>query len=143
MRPQLAAVCAALHHCLVLVQSHWLAGMANVDVSPSAEQLATNAVFLGGYGALGFRDGLTLGYARAVHDPIMARAAYLEDEAGSAVILVVIDAVGIGNMIRAEIVEAASDRTGVPRDRILVASTHTHCGPDLQGMWGGVEESYR
>jgi hypothetical protein len=28
-------------------------------------------------------------------------------------------------------------------DHIIVATTHTHAGPDLQGLWGGVGESYR
>jgi hypothetical protein len=121
----------------------WQAAMSVEDVSPTAEQVATNAIFLGGYGALGFRDGLTLGYARDVHDPIMARALYLEDDGGADVLLLVIDAVGIGNVVRAEIVAAAAEASGVQSERIVVAATHTHCGPDLQGMWGGVDLSYR
>ena len=121
----------------------WFGSMTAVDVSPSPEQIATNAVFLGGYGALGFRDGLTLGFARGVHDPIQARALYLEDDHGQAFVTLVLDVVGVGNVIRDEIRSAASLATELPMERILVASTHTHAGPDLQGMWGGIETSYR
>jgi hypothetical protein len=121
----------------------WLGSMQVVDVSPSPAQVASNDVFLGGFGALGFRDGATLGFARGVHDPISARALYLEDAQGQAFAIVVLDAVGVGNRIRDEIRASASVATGLPTERILVAATHTHAGPDLQGMWGGVSASYR
>ena len=73
----------------------WEGAIVAVDISPSAEQVATNAVYLGGYGALGFRDGLTLGFARGVADPIYARALFVEDGAGQAAAIVVLDAVGV------------------------------------------------
>merc|ERR1711969_215643 len=81
----------------------WGGAIVAVDISPSAEQVATNAVYLGGYGALGFRDGLTLGFARGVADPIYARALFVEDNAGQAAAMVVLDAVGLGNVVRDEI----------------------------------------
>ena len=31
----------------------------------------------------------------------------------------------------------------LPPERVFVAASHTHCGPDLQGMWGGVPAAYR
>jgi hypothetical protein len=132
----------------------WLAAIRTVDVSPTPEHLSTDDVFLGGYGALGFRDGLTLGYARGVADPIMARALYVQEVVGeaaagveqrqSAFVLVVLDAVGVGNRIRDEIRERVTAAVvGLEPERVLVASTHTHCGPDLQGMWGGINDRYR
>ena len=33
--------------------------------------------------------------------------------------------------------------TGIPVANILISCTHTHSGPDLQGLWGYVSESYR
>ena len=33
--------------------------------------------------------------------------------------------------------------TGVPRPNIFVGATHTHAGPDLQGLWGGVTAEYK
>ena len=122
----------------------WEGAIVAVDISPSAEQVATNAIYLGGYGALGFRDGLTLGFARGVADPIYARALFVEDGAGQAAAIVVLDAVGLGNVVRDEIRSGvAAALPSLPPERVFVAASHTHCGPDLQGMWGGVPGSYR
>eukprot|EP00343_Euplotes_focardii_P008596 CAMPEP_0205825696 /NCGR_PEP_ID=MMETSP0206-20130828/26196_1 /ASSEMBLY_ACC=CAM_ASM_000279 /TAXON_ID=36767 /ORGANISM="Euplotes focardii, Strain TN1" /LENGTH=476 /DNA_ID=CAMNT_0053124959 /DNA_START=69 /DNA_END=1500 /DNA_ORIENTATION=+ len=110
-------------------------GMRNVD--PSPEELATNRIFLGGYGALGIR-----GAATGVNDPIEAQAFYIESE-GVAYAHVVLDVVGMGNKVSSAIREAAALRTGMPATSIMVGSTHTHCGPDFQGLWAGVTESYQ
>ncbi|HJR27001.1 MAG TPA: hypothetical protein VJ804_16095, partial [Acidimicrobiales bacterium] len=32
--------------------------------------------------------------------------------------------------------------TGVPASAVLFSTTHTHAGPDLQGLWGGVPRSW-
>ena len=36
----------------------------------------------------------------------------------------------------------AAALTGIPADHILIASDHTHHGPDTIGAWGGVSEDY-
>jgi hypothetical protein len=33
--------------------------------------------------------------------------------------------------------------TDIPRGNIHLASTHTHGGPDLQGLWNGSSENYQ
>jgi hypothetical protein len=33
--------------------------------------------------------------------------------------------------------------TGIPRGNVLMGATHTHSGPDLQGLWGFVSDAYR
>jgi hypothetical protein len=33
--------------------------------------------------------------------------------------------------------------TGIPVGNIFVGATHTHAGPDLQGLWGGVSAAYK
>jgi hypothetical protein len=121
----------------------WQGSLVAVDISPSTAQVAAQDIFLGGYGALGFRDGATLGFARGVADPIYARALYLEDSAGHATAIVTLDATGIGNVVRDEIQEGVAAATGLAPEHVLVSATHTHCGPDFQGMWGGVSGSYR
>ena len=42
---------------LLVPTAAWEGAIVAVDISPSAEQLATNAVYLGGYGALGSAMG--------------------------------------------------------------------------------------
>ena len=120
----------------------WHGALVSVDISPTAEQTAGNDIFLGGYGALGFRDGTTLGFARGVADPINARALWVADSTGEATAIVVLDATGIGNVVRDSIRDGVASATGISAERVLVSATHTHCGPDLQGMWGGVSDSY-
>jgi hypothetical protein len=123
------------------------------DISPTAEQVATHAIFLGGYGALGFRDGLTLSYAREVHAPIMARALYLEGDGGTDVLLLVVDAVpgpaaavgiGIGNAL--PVVEAitAHSPSAVPMVFGLVLNSFGYYIPEDKwetGRNGDYEES--
>src|SRR4051794_20035320 len=38
--------------------------------------------------------------------------------------------------------QVAKDVPGLPADHILVASDHTHSGPDTIGVWGGVPQAY-
>ena len=35
------------------------------------------------------------------------------------------------------------DATGIPIGNIFVGASHTHSGPDLQGLWGGVSDGYK
>lgn len=127
---------------LVSLVHGWSVGVSVVDISPSLTELNTLRIYLGGYGALGFRGGV-LGYARSVHDPVWARAFYMEDNARSGLVSVVIDSIGLGNVFIREIRNRANVATGIPIGNILVSATHTHCGPDLQGLWAGVTPSYR
>jgi hypothetical protein len=72
--------------------------------------------------------GARTGRARDRHDPLAARACYLA--AGSDLLLVALDVCLVAPG-QAEALRRAIEReTGVPRDRILVGSIHTHSGPD-------------
>jgi len=111
------------------------AGASAVSISPRPEHLE-GGVYLGGYG--GFRSR----QARGVHDDIFSRALALSDGT-STVVLVALDLVGISNVQINRIRAEAASRAGLPEESILIASTHSHATPDLQGLWGGVPESYR
>jgi hypothetical protein len=83
--------------------------------------------------------------AVGVDDPLYARAVVLEDERGAAgrVAIVCCDVIAIGG----DTVRAARDLAGrwagVPRERILIAATHTHSGPSTTGIHGTpLAESY-
>ncbi|RIK93774.1 MAG: hypothetical protein DCC71_23870, partial [Proteobacteria bacterium] len=73
--------------------------------------------------------GARTGAARAVHDPLFARALHLRDGRG-ALLLVELDvcllAPGHAESVRARLAAA----TGVARECILVGSIHTHSGPE-------------
>lgn len=114
----------------------FLAGAAKASISPTSEDLR-QGVYMGGYGAY-----LTRGKATGVHDDIYARALAVSSGDDKAV-FVTLDTAGIGNLIMDAIRNEASEQTGIPADAIVVSATHTHSGPDLQGLWGGGPQSYK
>ncbi|MFC4252811.1 hypothetical protein [Sinimarinibacterium flocculans] len=79
-------------------------------------------------------------------EPIWLRAMVISsaesDLAAEDVLFLTLDAVGTGNTIQREMRERISVATGLPPNNILLGSTHTHAGPDLQGLWGGVPRSW-
>ncbi|MEQ8911639.1 MAG: hypothetical protein RIE03_05055 [Pseudomonadales bacterium] len=78
-----------------------------------------------------------------VHDPLYARALYLSDGA-TALALVVVDNIGLTNPDIERMRRRAADLVGdpgLPPQRVIVSSTHTHSGPDVVGLWGEHELS--
>jgi hypothetical protein len=75
--------------------------------------------------------------ALGVHDPVYARALVLSFDGGY-VAMVSLDLVGLGSPR----IHQARDRLvaeGFEQDRLIVASTHNHQGPDSMGLWGDPE----
>jgi hypothetical protein len=111
------------------------AGAARVEASPLPEHL-DEGVYLGGFGVGPVRE------AEGVHDGCFARA--LSVTAGTdTVALAMLDLIGLGNVQLDAIRRRAADRTGLDEQRVLVGASHSHSGPDFQGLWGGVPPSYR
>ncbi|MCB9663446.1 MAG: hypothetical protein H6732_05020 [Alphaproteobacteria bacterium] len=88
-----------------------------------------DAVFIGGFDPL--RP------ARGVRDPITARALVLED-GGSYLAVVILDFVGLAHP-RIDDAAALLAADGWDPDKLVVASTHNHQGPDTMGLWGNPE----
>jgi len=91
------------------------AGAAAVDITPKQFPLNTPG---------GFRPRITTG----AHDPLHARAVVLYDGA-TTVAMVVVDNLGLAPQTIEDAKVIASKRTGIPIDKMLVASTHTHSAP--------------
>jgi hypothetical protein len=125
----------------------YLVGAATRDITPDG------AVNLGGFG-LG--DGTVIpdaivgrgGFGASTGERIAARAVVFDDGR---------DAVAIANIETQGMFAAYEDGAfglddiarrvaeqvdGLEADHILIASDHTHSGPDTIGVWGGVEEAY-
>ncbi len=85
-----------------------------------------DAVWIGGYGPL--RPALD------VHDPVYARAVVLAVD-GEYVAMVALDLVGLGHP-RIWQARDALAADGFDPDRLIVASSHSHDGPDTVGLWG-------
>jgi putative membrane-bound dehydrogenase-like protein len=96
----------------------WQAGFARVDATP------TEPVRMAGYGS---RDRPSEG----VDTPLYVRAAALKRGDDPPHVLVSVDTIGLpGSMVR-ELTQQLEQRHGLSRQQIVVASTHTHSGPDL------------
>jgi hypothetical protein len=92
-------------------------------------------LYLGGY------DGYLGRAAQGVHDDLFARALVLGDEE-TTVALIALDLVGMSNRHIALIRGSVARRLEIPEAAVFVACTHSHAGPDLQGLWGGVSAEY-
>lgn len=101
-----------------------LAGTASDKINPP------DGTYLGGYDHNRKSTG--------IHDDLRARAVVFDD-GKTAMALVVLDALSIQNFITAEIQKKAAEKAGDPRlspENIIVQVTHTHCAPDLTGLYG-------
>ncbi|GAA5146606.1 neutral/alkaline non-lysosomal ceramidase N-terminal domain-containing protein [Prosthecobacter algae] len=93
------------------------AGAAAVDITP--QQFPLN-----------MPGGFSANMAEKAHDPFHARALVLSDGI-TQVALVVVDNLGAGPDVLDEVKAIASTKTGIPADKMLICSTHTHSGPSL------------
>jgi neutral ceramidase len=97
-------------------KADWKAGVARVPITPK------ESMWMAGYAA---RSKPSEG---AVHD-LWAKALALQDSTGRLVVLVTLDVCGIDREISNRIRDAVKSRHGLERDRIVLACSHTHCGP--------------
>lgn len=93
------------------------AGAAAVDITPT--QFPMN-----------MPGGFSANMAEKAHDPFHSRALVLDDGT-TQVALVVVDNLGAGPDVLNEAKALASEKTGIPRNKMLISSTHTHSGPSL------------
>ena len=111
----------------VPARAEFSAGAASRVITPSLTD-ATGIVYIG---------GLERGQkATGIHDDLYARGLVMSDAKGVSVGLVVLDLIGFFH----DDVEAVRDelKTRHPEvhlDYLAVASTHTHAGPDVIGLW--------
>ncbi len=112
-------------------------GSAVLDLSPAYAEGKESC--LGGYGLPFSRCGIT-----RVDDPVTVRAFALSDE-NKLQVFAAIDTVGLGDSLRANIKRRVSQLSAdtIPPSSIKLSATHTHSGPDLLGLWGGVSDDYQ
>ncbi|MBI1310744.1 hypothetical protein GC176_05500 [bacterium] len=91
------------------------AGAAAVDITPKEFPL-------------NMPGGFNANMAESAHDPLYARAMVLDDGT-TTLAMVVVDSLGAAPEIIEEAKQIASKETGIPTERMLICSTHTHSGP--------------
>ncbi len=85
-----------------------------------------DAIWIGGFSPL--RP------ANEVHDPVYARATVISQD-GEYIAFVSLDLVGLGSP-RIYDAKKRLGAQGFDEDRLIVASSHNHQGPDTMGLWG-------
>lgn len=112
-----------------------LAGAAVASIAPRPDDLR-EGVYLGGFGSYRQRR------ATGVHDEPQCRALAITDGT-TAFALAVLDLVGASGPLLAAIRDDAARLTHLPPSSIIVACTHSHASPDMQGLWGGTGSAYQ
>ena len=80
--------------------------------------------------------------ATEVVDPLHARCLVLDD-GRTQIAVVVVDILLIPCTMMDQIKQAASEKTGIPVDRMLISATHTHSAPSVYGVLGSdPDEAY-
>ncbi len=108
-------------------------GYAQTVITPSLDK----PVYLAGFGQNR--------RAETVHDDLYARALTIQTEEIT-LVLVALDLIGFFQQDMKDVVEAL--KVSNANLRVIIASTHTHHGPDTMGLWGpddktcGVDSDY-
>jgi neutral ceramidase len=109
----------------------WKAGVATQVITPSQPQ------WMAGYA------GRNKPAEGKLHD-LYVKALALEDPRGQRLVLLTADLVGIPRHLSDAVAAAVKKRTGLPRERLMLTTSHTHCGPvlhdNLFGMYAMPEE---
>jgi neutral ceramidase len=103
------------------VAAAWKAGVATVAITPEGP------MWMAGYGN---RNKPSEG---VVHD-LYAKALALEDSEGNRAVIVTADLIGITLDFSNRVTEAVGKRCNIPREAILLNTSHTHCGPEVRAM---------
>jgi hypothetical protein len=93
----------------------WQAGCAKADITPA------ESVPLAGY--LGKR------MSQRVEHPIWLKALALRDDSGATSVLVTADLVGLSDKMIARIAKNAADKHHIPRERLILNTSHNHSCP--------------
>lgn len=96
------------------------AGAARVDITPAEDA----ALPMSGYSSR--KEG-----HKGIHDHLFARAIVVDDGVSQAAIIVC-DFIGFPNEFQEKLSGKISEETGIPRENIMMAGTHTHGGPNYR-----------
>ncbi len=91
-------------------------GVSKIDITPSS------SVPLGGYLE---RTSLSIG----VHDPLYVRSLAIDD-GEKTVAIISLDLLAVDRKMVEEVREDIEETTGIDKENVMVAATHTHAGPD-------------
>lgn len=103
-----------------LAQSPWNIGTARVKITPE------KPLWIAGYAAR------TQPAEGTLHE-LWAKALVLETSAGGRAVVITTDLAGFPKLLADQICADLQTRCGLARSQIMLTSSHTHCGPVLEG----------
>ena len=112
---------ASLLPQMVMAAPGWKAGVAKVSITPH------NSLWMAGFGDRAQPS-------QGVGLELYARALALEDSSGERAVLVSTDMLGFPASVSKVVAERVGKQHGITRDRLLLNSSHTHCGPVVGSM---------
>lgn len=113
-----------------------MAGACVLPITPMTDEFGVpknpdgSQVFLAGFGGPASRPAI------AVHDDVDVRCLIMNYD-GISIVFVALDLIGYG-IDQVDIVrEEVQNEYGLEADNVIIATTHTHSGPDTLGLWTG------
>ena len=100
-------------------EDNWRAGVATVRITPD------DSMWMAGYAS---RNKPSEGVAQ----DLFAKALALEDAAGTRLVIVTLDLIGVPRALRDSVAAAAETQYHLPPSSLLINASHTHCGPELR-----------
>lgn len=114
------ALFAAVMIAMCAANADWKAGAGSVVITPEHD------MWMSGYG---HRKEPSAG---KVQD-LFAKALMIEDVSGTRAVIITTDLIGLTKSISDTTARLVHDKHGISRERVMVMSSHTHCGPALRG----------
>lgn len=121
----LPIICLVLLSASGVARAEFRAGAAAVDVTPLELPVIQNGGFIEGQ-------------LRLVADPIYARALVLQG--AETIAIVVVDSCMMDQEFCDRVKLAATQKTGIPHDKIMLSATHTHSAPSVMDFCLGTRK---
>ena len=119
--PRFGYVVAGGLLCAVSSFAAWQAGAARIDITPS------QPIWMGGYAARTHPS-------EGIRQHIFVKALALKDETGVVTVLVTSDLLGFPGEVSAPIFSRVQQQFGLPRERVVLNSSHDHSAPVVGHM---------
>lgn len=102
-----------------------LVGACEVDITPKVGTLLAGGIYPR--------------VSKGIHDPLMAKAIVLQAN-GTRLAYIILDLCVLTREVGDRMVEMASELTGIPTEKIIWATSHTHSGPYTMPFFGATED---
>jgi hypothetical protein len=97
----------------------WKAGAASTAITPAG------SMWLAGWAA---RTGPSRGTVSDLH----AKALAIEAPDGGRLVVLTVDLIAVAREIATMVADEVRRGWGLPRDRLMIVASHTHCGPEIR-----------